>query len=60
MVYVDIGLAHGRPISEMDEGRNFILFLDHHDAEPVESERAVVANPELFDLSGERDASAHA
>jgi len=58
IVYADIGSSHSKLISEKDEGRNFVLFLDHHDVEPVESNRLDVANPELFGLSGEQDASA--
>jgi len=58
IVYSDIGSPHARLISERDRGQNLVLFLDHHDAEPVESDDLIIGNPELFGLSGERDASA--
>ncbi|MCF7944820.1 MAG: hypothetical protein K9L75_04720 [Spirochaetia bacterium] len=47
-------------ISEMNQGRNLVIILDHHPAEAVIDDRVFVIDGELFALKGDRDISASA
>lgn len=45
-------------ISELNRGRNLVLILDHHKAEPPTDERVHLLDPEAFGLRGDRDITA--
>jgi hypothetical protein len=45
-------------ISELNRGRNLVLILDHHKAEPATDDRVHLLDPELFGLRGDRDITA--
>lgn len=53
VIYTDLGGLAGEVIRDADAGRNLVLILDHHPARRVEGERIVVADPELFGVSGD-------
>jgi len=56
--YTDIGSFHIEKISQFNELKNLIIILDHHDTKPIFNLNVYNLNPELFGLSGEREASA--
>ncbi len=46
-------------LSEFNKGKNLVLVLDHHRAEPVVNDETVLnLDPDLFGLKGDRDISA--
>lgn len=53
VIYTDLGGLAGELIRDTDSGRNLVLILDHHPARRVEGEKIVVADPELFGISGD-------
>jgi len=55
--YLDIAAAHAKFISEKNKGKNLTLILDHHDAEPSTDPLVYNLDPELYGISGEREAS---
>jgi single-stranded DNA-specific DHH superfamily exonuclease len=56
--YVDIGSFHVNKISQFNKMKNLIIILDHHDTTHILNSSIYNLNPELFGLSGEKDASA--
>lgn len=56
--YADIGAFHARRISKLNESRSLTIILDHHDTEPVSDSTLYNLDPELFGISGEKEASA--
>ncbi|MEM3508227.1 MAG: DHH family phosphoesterase [Nitrososphaerota archaeon] len=57
-IYTDIGSAHVEKISKINEEKNLIIILDHHDTTYCDNPLIHNINPELYGLSGEKDASA--
>lgn len=55
--YLDIAAAHAKFISEENKGKNLTIILDHHDAEPSADPLVYNLDPELYGISGEREAS---
>jgi hypothetical protein len=45
-------------ISDLNRGRNLVVILDHHKAEPAADERVHLLDPEIFGLRGDRDITA--
>jgi RecJ-like exonuclease len=45
-------------ISDLNRGRNLVLILDHHKAEPATDDRVHLLDPEIFGLRGDRDITA--
>ncbi|HDJ89742.1 MAG TPA: DHH family phosphoesterase, partial [Thermoprotei archaeon] len=58
--YVDLGSPHADKISNLNSSKNLVIILDHHD--PTKSTDPLVfnINPELYGMTGERDASGSA
>ncbi|MBS7655432.1 DHH family phosphoesterase [Candidatus Bathyarchaeota archaeon] len=56
--YVDIGSFHANKISQLNKMKNLIIILDHHDTTPILNASVYNLNPELFGLTGEKEASA--
>lgn len=56
-IYADLGSAHAKLISNMNDGRNLTIILDHHDTEHVEDPKVLNVNPEPYQISGEEEAS---
>ncbi|RLG73449.1 MAG: hypothetical protein DRO23_08905, partial [Thermoprotei archaeon] len=57
IMYVDLGSPHTGKIAEKIRGEKVII-IDHHDPQKVVHKNIVHINPELYGLTGERDASA--
>jgi single-stranded DNA-specific DHH superfamily exonuclease len=57
IVYTDIGSAHVKRISSINKSKNFTIILDHHDTEPSLDPKVHNINPELYGISGEKEAS---
>jgi len=57
-VYTDIGAAHVDRIAKVNAGKNLAIILDHHDTERSTDSSVHNLNPELYGISGEREASA--
>jgi single-stranded-DNA-specific exonuclease len=57
-IYTDIGSAHVERISKINEEKNLTIILDHHDTMHCDNPSIYNINPELYGLSGEKDASA--
>lgn len=55
--YVDIGSSHADLISELNEGRNLTIILDHHDPKPSRDSKVLDLNLENFGFKGETDFS---
>lgn len=55
--YVDIGSSHADLISELNNGRNLTIILDHHDPKPSRDEMVLDLNLEHFGFRGETDFS---
>jgi single-stranded DNA-specific DHH superfamily exonuclease len=55
--YVDIGSSHADLISELDNGRNLTIILDHHDPKPSKNPKVLDLNLEHFGFRGETDFS---
>lgn len=47
-------------ISGLNRGRNLVLIIDHHPAEPASDDRVLNLDGDLFGLKGDRDISASA
>ena len=45
-------------ISDLNRGRNLVLILDHHKAEPPTDDQVHLLDPEIFGLRGDRDITA--
>jgi hypothetical protein len=45
-------------ISDLNRGRNLVLILDHHKAEPATDDRVHLLDPEIYGLRGDRDITA--
>ena len=57
-VYTDIGAGHVNRIARANAGKNLTIILDHHDTEKSTDPTVHNLNPELYGISGEREASA--
>jgi single-stranded DNA-specific DHH superfamily exonuclease len=55
--YVDIGSAHADLISELNNGKNLTIILDHHDPKPAEDPEVFDLNLEHYGFKGETDFS---
>lgn len=55
--YVDIGSPHADKISKVNNGRNLVIILDHHDPTKASDPLVFNINPEFYGMEGERDAS---
>ncbi|MEM1565586.1 MAG: DHH family phosphoesterase [Candidatus Bathyarchaeia archaeon] len=55
--YVDIGSSHADLISELNNGRNLTIILDHHDPKPSMDNMVLDLNLEHFGFRGETDFS---
>jgi RecJ-like exonuclease len=55
--YADIGSAHADLISEVNESRNLVIILDHHDPMPAKDRRVFDLNLEHYGFQGETDFS---
>lgn len=56
-IYADLGSAHAKLISSVNNGKNLVIILDHHDAEEVRDPKVLNVNPELYGISGEEEVS---
>jgi len=57
LFYVDIGSSHADLISELNDGRNLTIILDHHDPKPSRDDMVLDLNLEHFGFKGETDFS---
>lgn len=57
-VYTDIGAGQVSRIAKVNAGKNLTIILDHHDTERSTDSSVHNLNPELYGISGEREASA--
>jgi len=57
-VYTDIGAGHVNKIAEVNVGKNLTIILDHHHTERSKDSSVQNLSPELYGISGEREASA--
>jgi len=55
--YVDIGSSHADLISELNNGRNLTIILDHHDPKPAKDPKVFDLNLEHYGFRGETDFS---
>ncbi|MGQ9640771.1 MAG: DHH family phosphoesterase [Candidatus Bathycorpusculaceae bacterium] len=55
--YVDIGSSHADLISELNNGRNLTVILDHHDPKPAKDPEVFDLNLEHYGFRGETDFS---
>jgi len=55
--YVDIGSAHADLISRVNQSRNLVVILDHHDPQPASDPKVFDLNLEHFGFKGETDFS---
>lgn len=58
LIFADFAGRIAPLLSKMNEGRNLVLILDHHIAEPSEDSSVINLDPDLFNLKGDRDISA--
>ncbi len=59
IVFADFAGKIAPMLSEFNRGKNLVLVLDHHRAEPVLNDNTVLnLDPDLFGLKGDRDISA--
>ena len=59
IVFADFAGKIAPMLSELNKGKNLVLVLDHHRAEPVIGDDTVLnLDPDLFGLKGDRDISA--
>ena len=58
LIYADLAAPHARMISNLNRKRDLIIIIDHHDPEKVDDPKIINVNPEFFNISGEREASA--
>jgi single-stranded-DNA-specific exonuclease len=57
LVFADFAGRIAPLLSELNQGRNLTLILDHHVAEPSTDPRVHNLDPDLFGLKGDRDIS---
>ncbi len=57
LVFADFAGRIAPLLSELNQGRNLTLILDHHVAEPSTDPRVLNLDPDLFGLKGDRDIS---
>jgi single-stranded-DNA-specific exonuclease len=57
LVFADFAGRIAPLLSELNQGRNLTLILDHHVAEPSTDPRVINLDPDLFGLKGDRDIS---
>ncbi len=60
IVFVDFAGKIAPLISQMNDGRNLVIILDHHPAEAVEDPTVFNLDGDLYGLKGDRDISASA
>jgi single-stranded DNA-specific DHH superfamily exonuclease len=58
LIFADFAGRIASWIAELNRGRNLVLILDHHAAQPVEASGLHHLNPELHGMKGDRDISA--
>ena len=58
IVFTDFAGRIAPLISDLNRGRNLVLILDHHKAEPATDPMVHNLDPELFGLKGDRDITA--
>lgn len=58
IVFTDFAGRIAPMISDLNRGRNLVLILDHHKAEPATDSMVHNLDPELFGLRGDRDITA--
>ncbi len=58
LIFADFAGRIAPLISNLNAGRNLVLILDHHAAEPATDVRVHNLDPDLFGLKGDRDISA--
>lgn len=58
IVFADFAGRIAPLISDLNRGRNLVVILDHHVAEPSTDARVINLDPDLFGLKGDRDISA--
>ena len=58
IVFADFAGRIAPLISDLNQGRNLVLILDHHKASPAIDNRVYNLDPELFGLRGDRDITA--
>ncbi|RTZ99735.1 MAG: hypothetical protein DSY89_07855, partial [Deltaproteobacteria bacterium] len=58
IVFTDFAGRIAPWISDLNQGRNLVLILDHHKALPATDKRVYNLDPELFGLRGDRDITA--
>ncbi len=58
LVLADFGGRIAPLISDLNQGRNLVLILDHHKAEPATDSLVHNLDPELFGLHGDREITA--
>lgn len=56
-IYTDIGSAHATKISDENRSKNLTIILDHHDFTQSIDPMVYNLNPEVFGVSGEKEAS---
>jgi len=58
IVFADFAGRIAPRISELNQGKNLVLILDHHKAMPATDSRVFNLDPELYGLKGDRDITA--
>jgi len=58
LIFADFAGRIAPLLSELNQGRNLTLILDHHVAEASTDKRVLNLDPDLFGLKGDRDISA--
>ncbi|HEY5981911.1 MAG TPA: DHH family phosphoesterase [Anaerolineales bacterium] len=58
LIFADFAGRIAPLLSELNQGKNLTLILDHHAAEPSTDARVINLDPDLFGLKGDRDISA--
>ena len=58
LVFTDFAGRIAPLLSDLNQGRNLVLILDHHVAEASTDPRVINLDPDLFGLKGDRDISA--
>ncbi|HUH98613.1 MAG TPA: hypothetical protein VLZ89_14710 [Anaerolineales bacterium] len=57
LIFADFAGRIAPLLSELNQGRNLVLILDHHVAEASTDPRVINLDPDLFGLKGDRDIS---
>jgi single-stranded-DNA-specific exonuclease len=58
IIFADFAGRIAPLLSDLNQGRNLVLILDHHVAEASTDARVINLDPDLFGLKGDRDISA--